>query len=669
VAALAFAVVITPFPALLGSRSAAWTAIAADPTADPSVDPSASLDPTPTLDPQATALPSPTPDPGPSPEPTPGATPSDAHAAVTPSPEPTATPVPATAGPADSPAAMPTAEPGPTATPSAEPSASPAPVTIIYKLSLGQQSGKLVGDAIPIYRLVLSGIDPEANSPHGASSLTGTDCAACHKAHSAQEADLLEAAAPLANVCLACHAPGLGARDEKTVFQDAAANQPSTDAYFSHPLDGLSAGSTGITCADCHDPHLSGTAKPAQTTTGWTAGGAIATARGVAVTNGATGSKPAYTAIDHGLLTYEYQLCLACHSGAATLPGRDSDHPSWWALDKGIELNPANASYHPIEAAGRNVSAQMAASLTGTSPFKAWTYDLDSTIRCTSCHGNPATVNQAGSTTPKTPSPDALEASHASPNRGLLIAPYKDRTLKPAGEAYQAEDFALCYLCHAERPFADPNVDPSAPDTAFPLHGAHLTSIAGPGGASLSIDAPGAGQGLATCSECHFRSHSTAIAYQPGDTAPVARATGASGLVNFAPNVVGLNGAAPIWSQPGALGQGSCALTCHGYTHSAVDPLTQDYTVAPATGFTAAPTNGSAGVEGLTVQFTDATRYASAATAVWAWEFGDGSTATAQSPSHVYAAAGTYTVSLTVTRNGDGLTTTLTRTAYITVAP
>jgi hypothetical protein len=308
----------------------------------------------------------------------------------------------------------------------------------------------------------------------------------------------------------------------------------------------------------------------------------------------------------------------------------------------------------------------MAGSLAGTSPFKAWDFTVDSTIRCTNCHGDPSTVDQTATATPRRPSAATYEASHGSPNRGLLIAPYRDRTLKPANEAYNSGDFGLCYLCHAERPFVDPNVSSTAPDTAYPLHGMHLTDVGGEdqGASHLSIDVAGDGGGLATCAECHFRTHSTAEAFKPGDTAPVDRSTGNSSLVNFAPNVTGAGATPPTWTSPSTVGVGSCTLTCHGYTHYASSTR---YTVAPATGFSASPTSGAAGV---VVQFTDATRYASTTTATWSWAFGDGGISSAQNPSHAYAAAGTYTVTLTVRRiSGNTLSTTMTRASYITVTP
>ena len=69
------------------------------------------------------------------------------------------------------------------------------------------------------------------------------------------------------------------------------------------------------------------------------------------MTNGAAGTAPTLHAGQH-VATFEYQLCLKCHSGYTRCRRRIAAHPSRWALDKGVELNPANVSYHPVEAAG-----------------------------------------------------------------------------------------------------------------------------------------------------------------------------------------------------------------------------------------------------------------------------------------------------------------------------
>jgi hypothetical protein len=120
-----------------------------------------------------------------------------------------------------------------------------------------------------------------------------------------------------------------------------------------------------------------------------------------------------------------------------------------------------------------------------------------------------------------------------------------------SAESYSAENFALCYLCHGEAPFATTSKN-ARTDTNFRLHGLHLRDLDRDTSTSYNIDQPGAGRGYAICAECHFRIHSTA--YRVGSQPAYPR------LVNFAPNVT--VGATP-WDQTGK----SCTLTCHGKPH------------------------------------------------------------------------------------------------------
>ena len=453
------------------------------------------------------------------------------------------------------------------------------------ELSPGQRSGRNVADPVPLYKLNLTGVDAPANRPVVTASLVGlrmpfaapspytsphanytlvTDaCAACHASHTAQDEMLLREPEPQSNLCFRCH-DGTGAAAD--VLADFArptvpANDPVTSSWYSHPA--ADASPEDLTreaeCVACHQPHNSDATRPVGTTSGWTASGPIRGAAGVSVVNGAPGTAPTYTLSKTSAL--EYELCFRCHSGYAPLPVQEPAHPSRWALDKGIELNPANVSYHPIEAAGKNQSSAMALSLAGTSPYKLWAFDTNSTIRCVNCHGDSDLANPASP-----PAADAVLDNHAGPNRALLIAPYRDRDLLASSALYDPADFSLCYVCHAEEPMVDNSGDVRY-DTNFNWHGFHLNNISYKGAGGRDIDEAGAGQGNATCAECHFRTHGTALA--------VGGQTPAKGLVNFAPNTEPYNGQVEFVPATSTT-LGTCTLTCHGKPHNGYV-----YTAAP----------------------------------------------------------------------------------------
>jgi hypothetical protein len=369
-------------------------------------------------------------------------------------------------------------------------------------------------------------------------------------------------------MCFTCH-DGTGAStDIAAQYSDPSvpANSAATGSYYSHPATSVSnhtndrdptefAGRLDrhATCADCHQPHVADGSLALETTAGWTASGALKGASGVAVANGAAGTIPTFTWTPTS--EFEYQLCFKCHSGFTQLNPQVGG-PSTWALDKAVELNPANLSYHPVEAPGTNATAQMGESLGGTSPYKLWDFTTGSTLRCVNCHGDSRLA------TPGSPPAAAARlAPHAVPNRGMLISNLRDRALKGPSEAYAADDFALCYVCHAEAPFVDSSQNPRL-DTGFPYHGFHTAAIASlswPLGGSVDDD--GAGLGNALCAECHFRTHGTT--YAVDGQAPASR------LVNFAPNVRPYQG-----PEPGLAGKlewdaatSSCTLTCHGVDH------------------------------------------------------------------------------------------------------
>lgn len=427
-------------------------------------------------------------------------------------------------------------------------------------------------DRFPLYPLVAPVMGPgnpgqallapySESSPHMSYSLTTDSCAACHRAHTAQSTILLAEAAPQAALCFTCHNGAGSSLAVQAGFTSSGgvpipADVPATSSYYAHPATVDLNHAPGqvdefggtlerhATCTDCHDSHRADGTPAVASGAGWSASGAIIGASGVSVVNRSAGLAPFYTLVKG--LSFEYQLCFKCHTGWTELPAQDAARPSTWALDKGIELNPANGAYHPIEAPGKNVTAAMAASLAGGT---LWQFSVGDTIRCVNCHGDPAKA-QPGDTT----GPDARLAPHASTERGLLIAPYRDRLLTSSGVGYQGTDFRLCFLCHSATPFTAT----SSGATNFDLHARHVSGIPNWGSGGTDIDSSGDGQGNAICAECHFRLHSTALAVKPGDV-------NNARLVNFAPNVLPRSG---VLRWVGGASE-SCTLTCHSVSHRA----------------------------------------------------------------------------------------------------
>jgi predicted CXXCH cytochrome family protein len=455
----------------------------------------------------------------------------------------------------------------------------------------------------PLIASTLSATDAQ-DGIHGPYSMTTDRCAVCHSGHRAQAPSLL-AKSSQSGLCLTCHgSAGLGGAPAAYSDKDVPANDAASRSYYSHDgvgtspmspkttshtqaqLDEFSVASTGgqpnrhSECADCHNPHkVQGTpaANGAATTTGapWEASGSLNGVSGVSVSNNAAGKAPTYTFLDGvtNLVTTEYELCFKCHSGFTTLTSNTGLKPTQYALDKGVEFNPKNASFHPVEAQGTNQSVKMAASLAGTSPYKLWNFTIGSTIRCLSCHATSTTLGPAGTPDPTAtpdptvtpPAPGSALPPHTSVNRGILLRNYQDRVLKTTDAAYSSGDFALCYVCHAEEPFANASKPAASNATNFPFHGLHVSALLPVGeDTGTDINTLGSGNGKAICAECHFRIHSTtnAVGTQVID---------GSRLVNFAPNVQPLVvGGSISWTPEGAPGTGSCTLTCHGYQHDAL---------------------------------------------------------------------------------------------------
>jgi predicted CXXCH cytochrome family protein len=263
-------------------------------------------------------------------------------------------------------------------------------------------------------------------------------CVNCHDPHGVKDAaglvpDLLKVRG--AALCLGCHG-GNPAPDVAAAFQKT----------YRHPLvaDGAVAltsgvpGGAGATCGACHNPHAA-SSDPVRPRPPEAARALLGVAR-ARVANGAAGSPPLQRlapASDTAVVR-EYEICFKCHSGGAGRPPRGSDVAA--------ALNPANASFHPVEAQGRNPGIDRRAFAQG--------WSAERLVACSDCHA----------------SDDGLvRGPHGSSYPRLL----KKRHVTGPG-AQHALESDLCFDCHAYGTYGDALGGAGGTFSRFAGHASHV---------------------------------------------------------------------------------------------------------------------------------------------------------------------------------------------------
>ena len=380
--------------------------------------------------------------------------------------------------------------------------------------SAGSRSDPAAGSSPALtYRLVEPGLASSASRGpdgpdagiHGPYGISADQCAFCHSAHAAPGAELAgdhpsAAVVALLQVSRQHRARG---RRRRSQAQYTDPLVPADDPDYRLLLPARRAGPRqrphtlasadefgGVSdrhdaCADCHNPHTATGTESTQTTVGWTAPGQLTGVSGVSVDNGGGEQRAPLHAPGRGerqgharvsaLPEVPFRLDGAARKGPAPplLVGGGQG--------RGARTRPTTRTTRSRRPA-RTRSTAMANSLAGTSPYKLWSFSTGSTIRCVNCHGD---YRKFDTTTPPAAGSDL--APHASQYRGNLMQNYRDRDLKPFTEPYRSNDFALCYLCHAEAPFSDGSGSNRA-DTNFRYHGLHLTGIRNRGSLDGDID-------------------------------------------------------------------------------------------------------------------------------------------------------------------------------------
>jgi hypothetical protein len=158
------------------------------------------------------------------------------------------------------------------------------------------------------------------------------------------------------------------------------------------------------------------------------------------VSNGAPGEPPVQVLVDRGSATpaREYEVCLKCHSLSAVRPVRTSAVATL--------LSPANASFHPVEAPGRNRAIDRRAFVPGWGPERL--------VTCSDCHGSDSS---------------ATRGPHGSSFPHLLKARYPARNVDE-----QMRETDLCFACHAWTTYGDSLAADAAGFSRFRGHATHV---------------------------------------------------------------------------------------------------------------------------------------------------------------------------------------------------
>lgn len=346
-----------------------------------------------------------------------------------------------------------------------------------------------------------AGTNPWPNTPY--TTVADNACSSCHRVHAAGHGQSLLAQSVERENCTKCHT-GTVANVNFNLSSEFGklSHHPIEIGEWTHtPKEDASTMTRHVSCADCHNAH----ATDASTASEPNVTGPLKGVRGV----NQSGSPVA-------VATYEQEVCYKCHGLAsavsASLERQDN------VRNARLQFDPANASFHPVAAVGRNTTIASTSLLLG--------YTATSRISCKSCHNNNEWT--AGGNKPA--------GSH-----GSNYAPILERNYNTEGTVVESPyNFDLCYKCH----------DRTALMTTgrFP-HARHLSN------ATLPTNTTS----CATCHDAHgSRTQAHLINFMLFDGTPTRNP------------VVTPSGASPIsyTSVPG--GGGSCTLMCHGKDHAAL---------------------------------------------------------------------------------------------------
>ena len=270
-----------------------------------------------------------------------------------------------------------------------------------------------------------AGVDPWPHTT--ATTVAANACENCHAPHTAGTKERLLNFADEELNCFSCHSGNVAAGNIQAEFNKSSAHPVLNTTGRHDPAEDPVNPPRHVECSDCHNPH----AANGSSAVAPLASGALAGVTGVNATGGVV--TPA---------TREFELCFRCHAdsvarGPARVPRRIVQ------TNTRLEFAPTAASFHPVEAVGRNPNVP--------SLIAPWT--TSKLMYCTDCHNN----NQGQG------------AGGAGPNgpHGSIYTPLLERRLEMVD--YQTENaavYALCYKCHSRSSILS--------DVSFKEHKKHI---------------------------------------------------------------------------------------------------------------------------------------------------------------------------------------------------
>jgi len=289
--------------------------------------------------------------------------------------------------------------------------------------------------------------------------------------------------------CLVCHNANVASTDIASELNKSFRHDVYSYNLVHLPSENPLVTTMHVECEDCHNPH----AVNNSVSSAPSVAGSVLGVKGININGGEV--NPALN---------QYEICFRCHADSPGKPGS----PTIRLIEQNntrLEFNPANPSYHPVAAAGKNTDC----------PSLILPLTESSVIYCTDCHSSDGVASPAG--------------PHGSSYQHILKLRYEttDYTVE------SVDTYALCYSCHSRTSILN--------NESFTYHYTHIVEENTP------------------CNICH---DPHGISSPPGTT------TNNTHLINFDASVVTASGAGLRFVDTGEH-HGYCQLRCHGRGHGA----------------------------------------------------------------------------------------------------